>query len=96
MDSKKRITRKNFMDDIDRLMIDLSREGAQIWKPPPGGAETWDTWERGHPAGAEATGKAQIPDNREAVSAARIRASGFIILAIVVILSWLLFVLSKL
>jgi heptaprenyl diphosphate synthase len=62
MDSKKRITRKNLVGDIDQLMIELS-EGKT-------------------PGAGESQSQAEAP-------AARTKAAGFIILALVVILAWI-------
>ena len=56
LDSKTRITRKNIIEDIDKLMIDLSEE--------------------------------EIPQDSQG-TATRTKPAGFVILAIVVILSWL-------
>ena len=77
MNSKKRITRKNLMADIDRIMIDLSSEEERanptehsgFHAPPPDAV-------------------VQIPE-----SLANTRASGFIILASVAAISWILFAL---
>jgi len=78
MNSKKRVTRKNLIEDIDRLMIDLSGDGALD-------AAT------AHPLSASSPQpdtEIQTPEYPEAVPAARTKASGVIILAIVVILAW--------
>lgn len=74
MDSKKRITRKNLMGDIDRLMIDLSREAPASALPD---------------SSVRTEFEAQPPENQGAIPAVRTTTLGFIILAIVVILSWL-------
>ena len=79
MDSKKRVTRKNLMEDIDRLMIDLSSE---------------NEGERGIAADTArnpveyANAEDQLPKH-EAIAATRTKTSGFVILAIAVILPWL-------
>ena len=82
MDSKKRVTRKNLIEDIDRLMIDLSNE--ETLKDPlkhfPNTIE--------HRA-VEVCASETIP-------AVRTKAAGFIILVIAVILSWLLLALPLL
>jgi hypothetical protein len=112
MDSKKRVTRKNFMGDIDRLMMDLSSE------PPHGGSGQWSAVSgqknsprtifgatskievigegtrrtAAHPLTAPSPlpyAEFQTPENRETVPATKTKALGFIVLAIVVILSWL-------
>jgi heptaprenyl diphosphate synthase len=62
MERKQRITRKNLIGDIDRLMLDLSAAAEQR--------------DAGQPAG--------VP-----VSGTRTKPAGFVILAAVVILSWL-------
>ena len=64
MDTKHRITRKNFMADIDRLMLKLSEEG-----------------ERSSP--------------ELCLPAIKTKTAGFIILAAVVILSWLPWFITK-
>ena len=79
MDSKKRITRKNLIDDIDRLMVDLSNENEE----DRGTAA--DVFQR--PV-THANAPEQTPKH-EAIAAAQTKTSGFIILAFVVILSWL-------
>ena len=81
MDSKKRVTRKNFMGDIDQLMIDLSDEGTR--KAPADASPNPVT----HP-----NAEIQAPKHEEAipVTQTQTKAAGFIILAIVVILSWLI------
>jgi heptaprenyl diphosphate synthase len=61
MDSKKRITRKNLMGDIDQLMIELNASE-------------------------------QASTEEAAIPATRTKAAGLVILAVVVILSWLLLV----
>jgi hypothetical protein len=66
------------MGDIDRLMMDLSREDAP--RTPA------------HPLPAtfpQPDAEIQTPENREAFPAATTKAPGFIILAIIVIMSWL-------
>ena len=79
MDSKKRIARKSLIDDIDRLMIDLSNESE-------GDREiTADAYR--YPA-INANAEYLTP-RHEAIAAARTKAAGFIILTVVVILSWL-------
>ena len=83
MDSKKRVTRKNLIEDIDRLMIDLSNNEETRENPAE---HSLNTIER---QAAEVAADETCP-------AARTTAAGFIILAIVVILSWLLLVLPYL
>ena len=64
MDTKHRITRKNFMADIDRLMLELSEDGEQSSLEP-------------------------------CSPAIKTKTTGFIILAAVVILSWLPWFITK-
>jgi len=79
MDSKKRVTRKNLIGDIDRLMIDLSNEN-----------EGWleITADASQHHAKHANAEDQTP-KYEAIAAPRTNTAGFIILAITVTLSWL-------
>jgi heptaprenyl diphosphate synthase len=61
VNQKQRITRKNFIDDIDRLLLDLSADEIETFLP-----------------------QADVPQ-----PAQRTRLSGFIVLAIVILFSWL-------
>ena len=79
MDSKKRVTRKNLMADIDRLMIDLSNEGTR--EVPADTSQNCVTCP---------DAEIQIPKNEESIPAARTKVSGVVILAIAAILSWLI------
>ena len=83
-DSKKRITMKNLMGDIDRLLIELSGEGKRE-------ATEYHRSDTVKQAGAEAqNAEAKNQEIGDILPAARTKASGFIILATVVIISWLL------
>jgi hypothetical protein len=62
MNQKQRITRKNFLDDIDRLMLELS---------------------------GDSEGNSGEAPQAAAVPASRTKPAGFVILAVVTILSWL-------
>jgi len=80
MDQKQRITRKNFIADIDRLMLELSGDS-------------------GEPKVlAEASQPAAVPMSGTGTGAGsgakkRTKPAGFVILAVMVILSWLPWVL---
>jgi heptaprenyl diphosphate synthase len=73
MDSRRRITRKNLIGDIDALMLELSGEA------------------REEPAAAEKDASAFTKETpAEPAAKTRTTAAGYIILAAVIILSWLL------
>jgi len=84
MEKKQHITRKNFIGDIDRLMIELSEDEASQGEPS-----------MGQPAPEQQPASEQVPEGQSAVEQQPAvekrprRLPGLLLLAGVVILAWL-------
>ena len=85
MDRKKSITRKNFIADIDRLMLELSGDASNGGEPAGNAV--------GEPLG-NVGGETAEAVKAPAVPVSRTTPAGFIILTLTAILSWLLWTLG--